>query len=194
MSSRVLTFVLAIALGCLSACSSGPGAPSAAASAGATSYAQFHEAVCAAFDDMFRAIGNPDAGTDSELLTRLERAVAAGDAATVDKLAAEITAALESGREHARVAFAWPPLAAAAAPADKVFLAFEKSVDARRAAAAQGAAASEQAGQAALEAAGGIEAWLAMLKAIQQPATLAAIASARPSGADPQCPTVPVRL
>lgn len=192
MSSRVLALVLTIALAGLSACSSAPGAPSAAA--GAASYTEFHDAFCAAFDDMFRAIGNPDTGSDSELITRLEQAIAAGDAATVDKVAAEIRAALESGREHARVALAWAPASAAAAPADKLFVAFEKLVDARRTAAAQGAAASEQAGQAAFEAAGGVEAWGAMLGALQEPATMAAIASARPAGADPQCPTVPISL
>ncbi|HSL33450.1 MAG TPA: hypothetical protein VK871_07355, partial [Candidatus Limnocylindrales bacterium] len=91
MSLRVLALVLAIALGGLSACSSGPGAPSAAA--GATSYTEFHDAFCAAFDEMCRAIGNPDTGSESALRTRLEQAFAAGDAATVDKVAAEITAA-----------------------------------------------------------------------------------------------------
>jgi hypothetical protein len=192
MSSRVLALVLAIALGGLSACSSAPGAPSAAA--GATSYTEFHEAFCAAFVDMFRAIGNPDAGTDSELITRLEQAIAADDAAAVEKVAAEITAALESGREHARVALAWPPASPAAAPVDQLFVAFEKSVDARRAAAPKGVPASQQAGQAAFEQAGGLDSWNAMLKALQEPATMAAIASARPSGADPQCPTVPIHI
>lgn len=192
MSSRVVALVLAVALGGLSACSSAPGAPSAVA--GATSYTEFHDEFCAAFDDMFRAIGNPDTGSDSELMARFEQAVAAGDVATVDKVAAEITAALGSGREHARVALSWAPASAAAAPVDQLFVAFQKLVDARRSAAAQGAAASEQAGQAAFEQAGGVEAWGAMLGALQDPATRAAIDSARPVGADPQCPTVPISL
>ena len=84
---------------------------------------------------MFRAVGNPDAGTDSELSKALDEAVQRGDPAEAGRLAEAITVELESGRQAASRAAAWPPGFAAMSELDRVLLAFEAMIDAKRQAA-----------------------------------------------------------
>lgn len=191
MFSRRTVLAAVIAVATLGGCS---GAPGAASPAGATSYLEFREAFCSAFDGLFRAIGNPDAGSDSELMKQLEAAIAAGDRASVERVAREITATLEAARERARFAGGWAPASPIAAPMDRMLVAFETFVEAKRSAADQGLEAAERAAQSAFEQAGGLEAWTNMLRAFQDPAVMGAVASARPADVDPQCPTVPISV
>jgi hypothetical protein len=191
MVSRRTVAALAIAIATLGGCS---GAPGAASPAGATTYLEFREAFCSAFDGLFRAIGNPDTGSDSELMKQLEDAIAAGDRATVERLAGESIAIIEAAREHARFAGGWAPASSIVAPMDRMLVTFETFVEAKRNTADQGLDAAERAAQTAFEQAGGLEAWTNMLRAFQDPAVMAAVASARPADLDPRCPTVPVSI
>ena len=61
----------------------------------AASFDEYAVAFCSAFDSMFRAIGNPDTGEDSPMSADLDAAIEAGDLASVERLAATITAELE---------------------------------------------------------------------------------------------------
>ena len=149
----------------------------------AASFDEYAVAFCSAFDSMFRAIGNPDTAADSELSAALDRAIEAGDIASVERLAGAITAELESGRQHVAVAGGWQPAAPVMAQADRVFLAFVAMIAAKRAGALHLPGAVEP--QAAFEGAGGVDAWFAMLEASR--------AMERPAGAaGRQCPTVPI--
>jgi hypothetical protein len=189
--SRILTVAIALTVLTVAACSA---APATTPVAGATSYLEFRDGFCSAFDDLFRAIGNPDTAADSALMASLEQAISAGDAANVERLSAEIRSGLESARAHARFAGGWAPASSVSAPMDAMFVAFETYVEAKRAASGQGLDAAEQAAQRAFEGAGGLEAWTGMQQAFQDPAVMAAIASARPAGMEPQCPTVPISI
>ena len=95
---------LAILVLAVAACSA-PAAPSLAPA----TFEEFATNACDAFEAMFRAVGNPDAGTDSELSKALEEAVQRGDPAEAGRLAEAITVELESGRQAASRAAAWPP-------------------------------------------------------------------------------------
>ena len=95
---------LAIVLLTVAACS----AP-AASSVATCDVRGFAANACDAFSAMFRAVGNPDAGTDSELSKALDEAIRRGDPAETDRLAQAITTELESGRQAASLASAWPP-------------------------------------------------------------------------------------
>jgi hypothetical protein len=165
------------------------GAASPTPHPGATTFEEFRTANCAAWEALFRGVGNPDTAAGSELSLALEAAIEAGDEATVTDKAAAIRAELEAGREHAAFAGAWEPGAAPMAAMDDVLVAFEAYVEAERAAAGDGLAAAKQAGQAAFEAAGAIEAWGRLLTQ----ATWAEMQSARPAGAEPrQCGDLPI--
>jgi hypothetical protein len=61
----------------------------------ATSYEGFATHFCSAFEAMFKAVGNPDTDSGSELSKALDSAVAAHDGPAADRLAAQITAELE---------------------------------------------------------------------------------------------------
>src|SRR3970282_2404404 len=87
----------------------------------------------------------------------LEDASAGGGVATADLQAQASRDELEAGRAHAAVAASWPPGAAPMAQMDKVLVAFEVYIEAERAAAAEGLAVARGEGQAAFEAAGGLE-------------------------------------
>ncbi|HET9520238.1 MAG TPA: hypothetical protein VFO73_04245 [Candidatus Limnocylindrales bacterium] len=191
MVSRRTVVALVIAVATLGGCS---GPPAAASPAGATTYLEFREAFCSAFDGLFRAIGNPDTGSDSELMAQMEAAIAAGDRATVERVAREIVATLEAAREHGRFAGGWAPASPLAAPLDRMLVTFEVLVEAKRSAAGEGIDAANSAGQTAFEQAGGLEAWTNLLRAFQDPAVMGALASARPADLDPQCPTVPISV
>ena len=87
---------LAILVLTVAACS----AP-AASSLPPVTFEEFATNACDAFSAMFRAVGNPDAGTDSELSKALDEAVQRGDPAEAGRLAEAITVELESGRKAA---------------------------------------------------------------------------------------------
>lgn len=183
-----------VALAC-AACQgfAGTAAPSPSPS-GATSYLEFRAGFCSAWEDLFRGIGNPDAGSDSELSAAMDQAITDGDLASVDRLAADITAALESGRAHARFAGGWVTGAPVTEALDGVFVAFEVMIEAKRMAAAQGPDEAPRIAQAAFEKAGGADAWVKALSAMQVEETMRAVASARPSGMDTRCANVPIGI
>ena len=116
---------LAILVLTVAACSA-PAAPSLAPA----TFEEFATNACDAFEAMFRAVGNPDTGSDSELSKALEEAVQRGDPAEAGRLAEAITVELESGRQAASRAAAWPPGFAAMSELDHVLLAFEAMIDA----------------------------------------------------------------
>ena len=114
MRSKPWLAILALTV---AACS----APAASSLAPAT-FEEFATNACDAFAAMFRAVGNPDAGTDSELSKALEEAVQRGDPAEAGRLAEAITTELESGRQAASRAAAWPPGFAAMSELDRLLL------------------------------------------------------------------------
>lgn len=156
-----------------SACSAGAdrpgtGAPTAPpARPGATDFDGFAAEHCAALQSLFRAYGNPDTAGLSPLMQDFATAIAQGDAATAGDLADEIRDELELGRGHARAAGGWGPATAAAADLDRFLAATEAMVDARLAAIDRGPTEAERVGQAAFEAAGGIEAWYGWLEGLR---------------------------
>jgi len=170
-----------LVMAAMAACQTG--APSRTPVPAAGSFEEYAASFCSAFEAMFRAVGNPDTGSGSDLSKALDAAVAAGDVASADKLAAAITSELESGRRHVAFARGWPPAEPMMAQLDRVFVAFEAWVEAKRAAAGQAPNAVDP--QAAFERAGGVEAWLAMFQAGR------AVASARPAG-EHRCASVPI--
>jgi hypothetical protein len=187
MATRVLASLLALLLvaGCNQAVSSATtGTPSATAVPGAKSHDEFVTAACAAFDAMGAAIGNPDAGTGSELSKKLDDAVGSGDVATANRLADESIAKLEEGRRQLAIAGGWGPASAMAVAADRFFVASEVLVNGKRA----GAAGHDlKAGQLAFEKAGGVEAWQGMITA--------AGSIQLPAGTSPKrCPNAAIQL
>ena len=175
---RIQTW-LAILVLTVAACSA-PAAPSLAPA----TFEEFATHACDAFEAMFRAVGNPDTGADSELSKALEEAVQRGDPAEAGRLAEAITVELESGRQAASRAAAWPPGFAAMSELDRVLLAFEAMIDAKRQTVGNPNGPDPQ---AAFEAAGGVDAWTRMLQAAQTQGT------ARPSNAPPhECEGVPM--
>ena len=130
------------------------------------------------------AIGNPDTGTGSALSKALDSAVSSGDVPTAGRLADESIARLEAGRRQLAIAGGWEPGRAMAIASDRFFLVSEVLVNGKRA----GAATRDlQAGQAAFEKAGGLEAWQGMLTA--------AGAIELPPGSSPKpVPNVAVKL
>ena len=186
MSHRHLRFP-AIALMAIVFAACGTGAPSAAPSPtplpAASSFEEYAVSFCSAWEALFQAVGNPDTGTGSVLSKALDEAVAARDGPEAKRLASEITAALESGRGDAAVAGGWPPAAPTMTQMDRLFVAFEAMI-AAKAARATGEPDSVDP-QAAFEQAGGVEAYFAMIEAMQ----------ARPSAGQAgsqQCPNLPV--
>lgn len=165
----------------------GAGAPSADSSPtprpAASSFDEYATAFCAAWTALFTAVGNPDTAAGSVLSKALDEAVATENRPEAERLAAEITVGLESGRRHARVAGGWPPAAPAMTEFDRVFVAFEAMIAAKAASATVTPNPVDP--QAAFEQAGGVEGYFAMLDAMR------AMASARPAGAQ-QCPNLPV--
>ena len=163
----------------VAACSA-PAAPSLAPA----TFEEFATNACDAFEAIFRAVGNPDAGTDSELSKALEEAVQRGDPAEAGRLAEAITVELESGRQAASRAAAWPPGFAAMGELDRLFMAFEAMIDAKRQAVGNPDAPDPQ---AAFEAAGGVTSWTPMFEAAR------AMQSTRPANLPPhECDGIPI--
>ena len=126
---------------------------------------EFAAAWCASMQAMFRAIGNPDTASDSELSAALDQAITNADYSAVERFAAMIQAELATGRRHAESAAGWAPGAAMARHLDTLLAAFGTMVEAKRAAARDGLSAGDGGAQAAFEAAGGVESWYGMLEA-----------------------------
>ncbi|HEU0236753.1 MAG TPA: hypothetical protein VFR14_09975 [Candidatus Limnocylindrales bacterium] len=127
--------------------------------------AEFSAAWCASMQAMFRAIGNPDTASDSELSAALDEAITNADYSAVERFAAMIQAEIATGRQHAESASAWGPGATMAGHLDRLLVAFGVMVEERRASARDGLSLVDQRAQAAFEAAGGVESWFAMLEA-----------------------------
>lgn len=132
---------------------------------------------------MFRAVGNPDTAEGSVLSKALDAAVTAGDVGSADKMATQILSELATGRRQVAYARGWAPAAPMMTELDRVFVAFEAMVVAKREAAK--GAPDAVIPQTAFEGAGGVEAWFAMIEAGR------AMASARPGG-DHRCANVPI--
>lgn len=159
-----------------------PATPSpSVATPAAVTYEAFADAFCSAFTSLIRAVGNPDAGTPSVNSKALDDAVAAGDVAAAERLAATITSELEAGRHQAALAARWQPAATTMAAMDRLLVAFEAQIAEKRAAAGRAPGAS--APQGAFEQAGGVEAWRAL---VQGTGTMTV-----PAGASPKpCPAL----
>ncbi len=149
----------------------------------AASYEEYAVAACAAWDALFRAVGNPDTGTGSDLSRALDAAVAAGDGPSADRAAAAIAMELGTGRQQVAFAAGWVPRARVMAQVDRIFVAYEAMIAAKRAAPRHEPNAVDP--QAAFEQAGGIEAYFAWIAALKE-AGLTGAATER------QCPKVPV--
>jgi hypothetical protein len=171
----------ALSVGVGVACAGGP--PGSAARPAASSYDEYAIESCAAWDALFRAVGNPDTATGSDLSRALDQAVSASDAATAERLAAEITRELRVGREHAAVAGGWQPRAAVMTHLDRMLAAYEAMIAAKLAA-AKGEPNADP--QRAFEQAGGVDAYFAWIEALQ------AAVKGTAGGTGGQCPNLPV--
>jgi hypothetical protein len=180
----VMTLISALLIACQAGApgSSAAMSPSAAPSPGASSFAEYAPAFCAAFQALWRGVGNPDTGIGSELSKALDAAMAAGDATAADELATKVKTELEAGRVHAAFAGGWPPAAAMMRDMDRIFIAFEAMADAKATAAKTPGSASPQ---VVFEEAGGIDAWTAVMTAWPT------LADQRPADV-PQCEGVPI--
>jgi hypothetical protein len=162
MGQRRLRIVSAVLIALMAAaCGGAPSSPSARPAA--ASYDEYRNAACAAWDALFRAVGNPDTASGSDLSHGLDAAVNAGDVAAADRVAADIVRELKAGREHVAIAGGWSPRAPVMVQLDRVFAAYEAMIAAKRAAARREPNALDP--QTAFEQAGGVEAWFAMFEA-----------------------------
>ena len=131
------------------------------------SYGDYYVVACQAWDALDRAVGNPETGSGSRLSRALDDAAAAGDGPAADRLAADITAELATGRRHLAVARTWAPRASTIEQLDRIFAAFEVMTEAKRAGANGEPDALDP--QMAFEQAGGVDAWYAMLETMSSP-------------------------
>lgn len=161
VSIASLVLIGIIATACGTAASGAPPSPSRSAAAAPITYDEFSSALCSSFTSLIRAVGNPDAGTPSVLSRKLDDAVAAGDVLGADQAAAAMLRELEAGRAEAGAAARWQPAAATMAQMDRLLAAFEAMTVAKRAAAARAPGGADP--QQAFEAAGGVEAWSAVV-------------------------------
>ena len=88
----------------------------------------------------------------------MDAAITSGDIASVDRVAAEITSELETGRSRSRWRPGGRPASPLLAQLDRVFVGFEKMTEAKRAAAGQGLDVARDIGQGTLEQSGAIDA------------------------------------
>jgi len=184
-NGRHLRIVIAVLIALAGAACAGTGSPpSTAAPSAAASFDEYRTAACAAWDALFRAVGNPDTASGSDLSRALDTAVAAGDADTADRLAADIVKELKTGREQIAIARGWAPRAPVMVQLDRVFAAYEAMIAAKHATARH--EPNAVAPQTAFEQAGGVEAWFAMFDAARAAGADAARAD------EPPCANVPV--
>lgn len=156
--------------------------PSVPPSAQPATFEFFAANACDAFEAMFRAVGNPDTGAGSELSKQLDQAVERGDVAGSSRVAEAIIGELRRGQEAASAASAWEPGSAAMAELNDVLVAFESYVNAKK----DLSTGSLTDPQAALEAAGGVTSWQAMLTAA------AAVVANRPDVPPVPCDGIPM--
>lgn len=170
--------MIASALFVMVAAACGTVTPAASPPTAAT-FEESSTAFCSAFSSLILGVGNPDTGTPSVLSKSLDDAVAAGDLASADRAAAAITSQLETGRKQAADAARWQPAEPTMVAMDRVLVAFEAGVAAKRAAAGRGPGAVDP--QTSFDRAGLAEAWSALLEAAGRMPV--------PSGASPKpCP------
>ena len=185
MKHRWPALVLAlVTLGGGAACGLGTAASPSPSPSRAATYETFTADACAAFEALFRAYGNPDTASRSELMQSLDTAVEAQDLASAERFEALIGAEIAIGRQHAAAAGEWAPAAPAMDALDRVLTAFGAMADAK---VEQVRNPPGPDPQQAFEAAGGLEAWTAMLQSAR------GIAAAVPPGATQrQCEGIPV--
>ena len=119
------------------------------------------------------------------MMRAFDDAVEQGNAADAASTAATVRAELERGRAAAAVAAGWPQGTQSMVHMDRFLRATEALVDARRDATPLGYLEATNRGQAAFEAAGGIDAWFGMLAGID--------AAAKSAGrAWPTCEGIPI--
>ena len=161
----------------------------------AITFEEFHESYCSAWESMFRAVGNPDIGDGSTLTSEMDAAITSGDIASVDRVAAEITSELETGRKEIAKATGWAPASPLMAELDRVFVGFEKMTEAKRAAAGQGldVATRPRPGRPWRQS-GAIDAWFALIRPGVLDETRRAIQAARPADVPEECPNVPTGI
>lgn len=152
---------------------------------GATSFVEYAASACAALQSVWSAYGNPDTAQMSPMYRAFDESVKAGDLTTATAQAGQIRTELERGRAAAGVAAGWAPGLASMVQVDRFLLAMEAMVAAKLAATTLGHLEATNRGQAAFEAAGGIDAWYGMLGGIDA----AAKAAGRPW---PACEGVPI--
>jgi len=133
----------------------------------AGNFAEFTASFCPALLGMLKAIGNPDTGSDSELTKSLDQAITQGNLQDVETVARQIQAELEGAHRLAAASAGWPPAGDAAGQLERLLGAFSAMIEAKRAAANLGLAEADRVGQDAWERAGGLEAWTAMIAAVQ---------------------------
>ena len=157
---HIQSLLVALTVLATAACGGGPSSPSARPVA--TSWQEFTVGYCAAWDALFRAVGNPDTGSGSDLSRSLDKAVESSDAQSADRLATEMIRELKAGREHVAFAAGYASRAPMMAHFDRLFAAYEAHTEAKRAGARREPNAVDP--QTALEQAGGLVAWVAMFE------------------------------
>lgn len=183
-----IVVALSVAIG-VTGCGSGSGSPTPPPAA--TSYEEFHGAFCGAWGSLFTAVGNPDTGELSPLLADLEAAIEAGDGAAVEAAARRIQDELRTGRIRTAFGAGWAPSRRGMAQLDRLLVAMQALIEARRMNWREGLAGASAKGQASFEGAGGLEAWNAMLDRT----TWAEVEAARPAGTEARrCANVPVSM
>lgn len=156
---------LCVLLALVAAC--GPAAaPSSQEPPGARTFEEYAAASCVALQALWNGYGNPDTAGLSPLMRAFEDAVKQGDAAAAGPRADAVLAELERGRASAAIAAGWPQGTQSMVQMDRLLLATEAMVRARLAATSLGYLEATNRGQAAFEAAGGIDAWYGMLNGI----------------------------
>lgn len=133
---------------------------------GASTFEEYAAASCSALQSLWRAYGNPDTSELSPMMRAFDDAVEQGNVADAASTGATVRAELERGRAAAAVAAGWPQGTPSMVHMDRLLRAMEALVDARRDATPLGYLEATNRGQAAFEAAGGLDAWFGMLAGI----------------------------
>jgi hypothetical protein len=166
----------------VAACAPSAGSSPPSDSLPPATFEDFATNACDAFEALFRAVGNPDTGSGSELSTQLDEAVTRGDPAEANRIAEAIIAELRRGQHAASVASAWEPGLAAMAELNDVLVAYESYVLAKQ----DLSTGSLTDPQGAFEEAGGVTSWQAMLNAA------AAVVATRPDVPPVPCDGIPM--
>lgn len=182
MWKRLPGIILAIAVVASAAACGAPVAPSPSPT-GATNFEEYATAHCAAWETLFRVVGNPDTADWTDAVRQLQAAAEAHDGVTAVRLRAGIHTELEAARAQIAFAAGWPPATRGMAELDRLFVAQEAWIDAYVDIATGVAGAPDP--QAAFEAAGGLDAWFGLSEAFKD------VEPYRPGHVDP-CAGAPV--